>query len=241
MIHILLAVALAFVVLAVWGFVNNRTALRNVVFALMGIGGVVTWLAIDTNNSGLLYALLSVVLLAVVMSIPVLVVFLLSNGLIMIRRESRTPGNLLSFVLGLITVGMLITFQQIFSATNVNMVLGWAWILAAFVLAYVALAFMVFLLAAWLYRAVPHTGKARYAIVLGARLIDGKAPPLLRARLDKAVELYHQHAENLVLIPSGGQGKDETMPEGVGMAEYLYNAGIAAICGSGFWEAWSNR
>ena len=54
---------------------------------------------------------------------------------------------------------------------------------------------------------------------------DGSLPPLLRGRVDKAVELWQKqkrdNGKEAFLIPSGGQGKDEPMPEAEAMKRYL--------------------
>ena len=66
-------------------------------------------------------------------------------------------------------------------------------------------------------------------VILGAQLIGGKVPPLLRARLDRALQVYRDADDpQPLLIPSGGQGVDESRPEGEGMAEYLLAAGVAS-------------
>ena len=49
---------------------------------------------------------------------------------------------------------------------------------------------------------------------------------LLRDRLDKAVEVYRSDPSPTVLIPSGGQGPDETISEAEAMERYLLSKGI---------------
>ena len=54
---------------------------------------------------------------------------------------------------------------------------------------------------------------------------DGSLPPLLRGRVDRAIEFWKAQKEatgkEAILIPSGGQGRDETMPEAEAMKRYL--------------------
>lgn len=54
---------------------------------------------------------------------------------------------------------------------------------------------------------------------------DGSLPPLLRGRVDRAVDFWrHQKAQTgreALLIPSGGQGRDESMAEAEAMRRYL--------------------
>ncbi len=59
---------------------------------------------------------------------------------------------------------------------------------------------------------------------------DGTLPPLLRGRVDKAVDFWRRQKEKTgkeaVFIPSGGQGKDESMPEAEAMRQYLLSRDI---------------
>ena len=54
---------------------------------------------------------------------------------------------------------------------------------------------------------------------------DGTLSPLLKGRADRALDFWRKQKEltgrEAVLIPSGGQGKDEVMPEGEAMRRYL--------------------
>ena len=60
-----------------------------------------------------------------------------------------------------------------------------------------------------------------YILILGCRFRkDGTLPPLLRGRVDKAIEFWKaqvMQGREAVLIPSGGQGGDESMPEAEAM------------------------
>ena len=59
---------------------------------------------------------------------------------------------------------------------------------------------------------------------------DGSLPPLLRGRVDRAVDFWKLQKEKTgkeaVLIPSGGQGPDESMPEAEAMRRYLVSRQI---------------
>ena len=70
-----------------------------------------------------------------------------------------------------------------------------------------------------------------YIIILGCWFRqDGTLPPLLKGRVDRALDFWHRQKETngkeAVLIPSGGQGKDESMPEAEAMRRYLVDQGI---------------
>ncbi len=59
---------------------------------------------------------------------------------------------------------------------------------------------------------------------------DGTLPPLLRGRADRAVEYWQDTLEKTgreaYMIPSGGQGPDEPMPEAEALRAYLISRGI---------------
>ena len=71
----------------------------------------------------------------------------------------------------------------------------------------------------------PPTGNEQVVIVLGAGLHRDKPSKLLQYRLDKAYAFAAVHPDTLV-VTSGGQGRDEWLPEGDAMREYLIAKGL---------------
>lgn len=69
------------------------------------------------------------------------------------------------------------------------------------------------------------TGSEQAVIVLGAGLRGDRPSLLLRYRLDKAYEYACEHPDVMV-ITTGGQGRDETVPEGQAMRDYLIAKGL---------------
>lgn len=70
-----------------------------------------------------------------------------------------------------------------------------------------------------------------YILILGCGFRkDGTLPPLLRGRCDRAISFWNEQKEKTgkeaVIMPSGGQGKDEIMPEAEAMRRYLLSAGV---------------
>ena len=70
-----------------------------------------------------------------------------------------------------------------------------------------------------------------YIIILGCWFrADGTLPPLLKGRADKALEFWREQKEKAgkeaCFIPSGGQGRNETMPEAEAMRRYLVSRGV---------------
>ena len=71
----------------------------------------------------------------------------------------------------------------------------------------------------------PPTGQEKVMIVLGAGLRRDRPSTLLRYRLDKAYAYAAAHPDVLI-ITSGGQGRDEWVPEGQAMRDYLIGKGL---------------
>ena len=74
---------------------------------------------------------------------------------------------------------------------------------------------------------------ADYMIILGCRVgPDGKPYPLLRGRIDKALEFYHRQLKEtgkaLFFVPSGGKDSDESVSECECMKQYLLEHGVPA-------------
>ncbi|MFC8455048.1 YdcF family protein [Kitasatospora sp. NPDC057223] len=164
------------------------------------------------------------------LGVVVLAVFLVANGVTMLRREGSRPANLLSLAAGLgifALIGLLLAAARFDSgalravADSVLLVAG-----------YVAFLFLCFLGYSTLYGRVPVRRDVDFVIVLGAGLVDGnQVPPLLASRLDRAHGLYRAQAarrEPPVVITSGGKGTDEKVAESQAMADYLIARGLPA-------------
>lgn len=70
-----------------------------------------------------------------------------------------------------------------------------------------------------------------YIVILGCGIRkDGTLLPLLKGRVDKAIEFYNEQlkatGKKAVFVPSGGQGSDEIISEGEAMQRYLLEQGI---------------
>lgn len=70
-----------------------------------------------------------------------------------------------------------------------------------------------------------------YILILGCGFRkDGSLPPLLKGRVDKAMEFWRKQKESTgkeaVVIPSGGQGENECMAEAEAMYRYMVASGF---------------
>lgn len=84
-------------------------------------------------------------------------------------------------------------------------------------------AFVGFMLYSILYLFIPKKKHYDFIIIHGAGLLDGeKVTPLLKRRIDKAVEAYHKSKNpRIKIIASGGQGGDEKISEAQAICNYL--------------------
>jgi uncharacterized SAM-binding protein YcdF (DUF218 family) len=225
-----LALALIFAALYVYYRRKDRRLLRNGVFlvaaAWFAVAGVVGLLSELVPGFGLLpLAVLALTPLAVL----VLAGFLLANGITMLRSEGHSLGNLLSLVAGAAVVVLPLVAITLLS-TRDPLAVGAAALLF-FLCSYLGVVFVVFLAYSVVYGRMASDITPSAVVVLGSRLIDGGVPPLLRSRLDKALDIYRSVAAvgpPPLLIPSGGKGEDESEAEGAAMAAYLIAHGAAA-------------
>ena len=71
----------------------------------------------------------------------------------------------------------------------------------------------------------PDEHPADYMIVLGARIEDNEPSEELRFRLDRAAGYHAEHPDTMFVL-SGGQGRDEAVPEALVMYSYLHRKGL---------------
>ena len=70
--------------------------------------------------------------------------------------------------------------------------------------------------------------KCDYIIVHGCGLKNGESvSPLLKGRVDKAVQIFRKSKESVKIVVSGGQGRDEKISEAQAIKNYLLEIGIA--------------
>ena len=224
--HLLVGFALFWWILLIISFTKDRSRYRNcwfLFFALVSTGFAVVFGAEESMPGAAVFVffLSGLVLLLV----PV---FLVMNGVIMYRREGHSLANLLSLLFGLVigageiaTLYILLTGTETVLAHRFETINLVSQILSVSVI-YASVSFLAFMFYSVFLMIIPRRRDFDYVIIHGAGLLDGdRVSKLLADRIDKAIEVYRKDPTPPVLIPSGGRGDDEKMPEAAAMAAYL--------------------
>ena len=174
-------------------------------------------------------------------SIPLVVLFagfLSVSNLSLIRHEGFRKNNLFGILISIaLFIGsMLCVITAIRNPNSTDMELEF--IRDAVIRTVVSSAFVYFecLLVAAMFctqYAARHEPKYNqdFIIILGCKIgKDGKPLPLLRGRIDRALDFYRKQLDTAGrqarFIPSGGKGSDEVMSEAECMKNYLVENGI---------------
>lgn len=213
-------------------FLLDRRKLRNGLYLFFALASLVfALLVLLATFSPTAAALAGLALLALVpLTVAVLAVFLICNGITMLRREGRRLANLLSLLAGAGIVA-LIAFNA--AVTRI----GWTPLdvvrsCVNGILAYVSFLFVCFLLYSVVYGRIRGRKDVDFVVVLGSGLLGGtKVPPLLAGRLDRGrrvLDAQRAKGRDTLLVTSGGQGPGEDVPESRAMADYLLERGVPA-------------
>ena len=169
------------------------------------------------------------VVIAGFLLIPIIIVFsgifLIFNGFILLKKEGFSKANLLSPIMGIVIL-LFFVFMWIragFVTTDYN---HWINIPVMFIIyTYIifGFAFVGFMMYSCVYLWLPKKQHYDFIIIHGAGLLDGeRVTPLLKRRIDKAVQAFQQSKNpHIRLIASGGQGSDEKISEAQAMYNYL--------------------
>jgi uncharacterized SAM-binding protein YcdF (DUF218 family) len=204
-----------------------NAVLLGLTLALVALG-TAEWLA-RAHDPAARQVLLAVFLL--VAAGPVIVgVYLVANGVTMVRREGLRPTSLLPLVAG---GGILavIAFELATPLTGSDELVLPATIVVL-LSGYVSFQCVSFVLYAFLYGRLRVPRNADFVVVLGSGLLDGsQVPPLLASRLNRGRAVYRAleaTGHDPVLIVSGGKGSDEQVSEAEAMGGYLADRGFPA-------------
>ncbi|KGE75689.1 membrane protein [Lactiplantibacillus paraplantarum] len=192
--------------------------------AITILGSNIHWLILV---SGTLFVLL-ILLIGLIFTLQAFL--LLWNAWIMWRHESHTLANMLTLYLGL----AILILPFLGNLLNNHVPQPVSYFLTVFpnlVIFYLGFWFYNYLTMLTIYQFNWPRLRQDYIIVLGAGLLDGKrVSPLLGQRIMRGLRFYqkqqHKTHHRAVMIFSGGQGGDETVPEGQAMLEYAIAHGL---------------
>ena len=169
------------------------------------------------------------VMIAGFLLIPLLIilsgVFLIINGFILLKKEGFSKANLLSPIMGVVIL-LFFVFMWIrvgFVTTDYNHWINIPVIFIIYTYIIFGFAFVGFMMYSCVYLWLPKKQHYDFIIIHGAGLLDGeRVTPLLKKRIDKAVQAFQQSKNpHIQLIVSGGQGSDEKISEAQAMYNYL--------------------
>lgn len=203
------------------GLIINQTI--NL-FSYRGLFGLIQL----TLNSGNFFAMF---LLPIAFVVSILVTI---SNFVLIKKEGRSLKNLLGLILGiLICFGTILPllisdFMQgnVMSVHDMN---GFMYHLDLFVesliieiVAYLECILLgTIIISVKAARRIPELNKD-YIIILGCQIRkDGTLTPLLRGRVDRALEFSKMQKKDIKFIASGGKGSDEVISEALAIKNYL--------------------
>ncbi len=200
---------------------------RNAAAVFMAVICLLMGMLIDLTNL-LPVAFGAILVLLIVLNVLLVMLFLVADSVVLIKKEGLHLVNLLPLSLAVFSIAFIYGTLMFFSYTKG---LPHAVIVGGFMLIFIILFFYFlfgcFFVYSLIYGILPRNPKCDYIIIHGAGLNDTEVTPLLAARIDKAITLYHRCNDKALLIASGGQGADEVISEAKAMQNYLLKKGIA--------------
>ena len=224
--YLVIGIVLAFIL----SFLKDNRSLWNPVLFLLSLISNYFYLADLFYKNGYENVQLAFYVFAFIV-LPLLMflsgIFLIYNGVILLKREGRSKANYLSMLLGIVILVFfaLMSFRfgdrgDLFSNNHLINIL---FVFIAYSYLIFGFAFAGFILYSILYLFIPKRKHYDFIIIHGAGLLGGeKVTPLLKRRIDKAVEAYHNSKNpHIKIIASGGQGVDEKISEAQAITNYL--------------------
>lgn len=226
-----------FLIIFLASYLYDRTLLRNGVWFNLffySFWAMTGFSIISTQNNAIIYPvgfLFLFVLFCIGLIFTFQAVLLLWNGVIVWRRESHSLANSLTLYLG---IGILL-LPFVVSLIREHLPVFWADLLITFptfCILYAIFWFYNYLTVLVLYQFYWPRLNKDFLIVLGAGLMNGdQVTPLLGQRIERGIRFYNRQFKKTGQAPkmilSGGQGGDETVPEGEAMRQYAIQHGVA--------------
>ena len=204
-------------------FLNPALLMISIIFTYLSISRILY----DFGYNSARHSLALSIFFGVQGMIVVGAIFLIFNGCILLKREGFSKTNLVSLFLGILVIAFYAVSFYYFTADtkafNANPLPNILFVIAVYSYMIFCTAFISFLLYSFIYLTTPKKKIYDFIIIHGAGLRDGEyVTTLLKQRIDKAIEAFHNSSNpNIKIICSGGQGSDEKISEAKAMANYI--------------------
>jgi len=169
-------------------FIRDPRRLRNGVLLLLAVLAVLA-AAVSTPgpvDDGVRATVLSLIVVVGLLGYLALVVFLLANGVLVIRREGRSVALALPLATAIVLIAIpaIVVWGISKNGTPGGFFAVLPALLALGVAGYLGFVLLSFVTYGALYRMRTRTPSSGAVLILGSRIFDGKVPPLLAARLN---------------------------------------------------------
>ncbi|WP_206913150.1 hypothetical protein IGL98_003081 [Enterococcus sp. DIV0840] len=229
----LVIVSCVFIIIGILVLLKERRSFfGGMIFAFGGLFLTLTLLMMGLFKIGEISTNISTFVIIIVYALFPLIflgicAFFIFNTHTMQTREGRSVTAKLSALLG---INLLITVPAFFYLLSVGAGKVPTWLFSILIFALLSdllfsFLFACYLFYSWMYQMIPIKKKVDYIITLGSGIRSEEVPPLLKSRLDKAIEYYHKNP-NAKIVVSGGQGADEPVSEAFAMKKYLLSQNI---------------
>lgn len=225
-----LFIGIIFFILFAVSFKKEKRLFRNAVYLLCMILNIYCYAGVIlmSGKVHVIKQILSIFLFLIVpFCILITSILFIISGVITVKREGFKFTNLLSIFFGAFGwIELFLLLMIVQRKIPFKIIIG-AVFFCVIATLYIGFTFIALLIYSSLYCILPKKKDYDYVIVHGAGLSGGeRVTPLLAGRLDKGIEAFKKFGSHSKLIVSGGQGRDEKIPEAEAMKNYLLEKGI---------------
>lgn len=219
---------------AIWGIPsfylvkrNYRTMWIGVVLSMFFaciVGTIISILTLLSQYITIYPALIILVaiLLTLAFSSFIAIIFLIINGIQVIRKEGFSFANILPLLLAI----LLIVNEVLHNINIQNFFLAQFRYFIFAIAGFFYIMLIIFLVACISFFQRKPKGEVDYIIVHGAGLINNQITPLLASRVDTAIALFKAKNSTPKVIMSGGIGQGKTVSEAAAMKAYARTKGL---------------
>lgn len=150
-------------------------------------------------------------------------IYLICNGIKVYKYEGKTFSHFLPVIFGIFLIILSCLFDLIIFKICTHKII----ILLIYFIGYLPVLSISLIIYSNIYNKKKKYNNPKYIIVLGCKIRkDGTVMPLLRGRLDVAINYYNKLETKPIFIVCGGKGSDEPISEAESMKNYLIFKGI---------------